>query len=98
LFRRVSQLLFEQRESIRVRRFDDFPPPCGVRVVMLALNSCAEEEAAALVGREDGVDEIDRVERFGRERVSSVLSSSFSFVVDVIAQKTFCEGKKRNEM
>jgi hypothetical protein len=28
----------------------------------------------ALVGREDGVDEIDRVERFGRERVSSLSS------------------------
>jgi hypothetical protein len=39
--------------------------------------------AAALARRrrEDGVDEIDRVERFGRERVASVLSSSFSVLM-----------------
>ena len=51
----------------------------------------------ALVGREDGVDEIDRVERFGRERVaSSVLSSSFSVLMWLRGRHFVRE--KRNEM
>ena len=61
-------------------------PPVVVLVGVLhaiGIYVCAElvnGSVVALVGWEDGVDEIDRVERFGQEQVSSVLSSSFSLL------------------